>query len=555
MKTDYRTIAAILTAIIALAVIPGAAGAAGGIVGSPHDLSAVSDGDVCGFCHTPHRALPQTPGWSHKLSTAVYTIYQSSSLEAEVGQPTGSSKLCLSCHDGTVALTETIRGGSAGGPYISPGRANLDTDLSDDHPVSFVYSSALSAKDAQIRLPSTLPEQLELDRAGELQCTTCHDSHDNSYGKFLVMANGRSAMCVACHDLSGWGLSVHESSTALTSLASDPYLQASQHSTVMDNGCLCCHRPHSAGGKQRLLHFDKSEDNCLSCHDGSVAGTNIKAQISKLSRHDVVASASIHDIRESPTTSASHVECVDCHNPHAVQTASAQAPLVPGSMQKVTGVTSSGLATSQAQYEYEVCFKCHADNPNRAGSAITRQITQTNTRLEFDPSNPSFHPVIGQGVNRNVPSLISPWTVSSRLYCTDCHSSNDTSGAQGPHGSDYPPLLALNYTTANFTSESALAYALCYKCHSRTNIDSDASFTKHHEHIRGERSPCSACHDPHGISSAQGTSTHNSHLINFDTSIVSPDPVTGRLEFEDLGTFRGRCYLTCHGKNHSPLTY
>lgn len=556
MKTNRRMITTFLVAVAVQSVSPGAAaGAGGGIVGSPHDLSASATGDVCGFCHTPHRALPQTPGWSHTLSTAIYTIYQSSSLDAEVGQPTGSSKLCLSCHDGTVALTDTIRGGPAGGTYIAPGRANLETDLSNDHPISFVYSSALSALDAQIRSPSTLPDQLNLDRAGELQCTTCHDSHDNSYGKFLVMANQRSAMCVACHDLSGWSFSAHESSTASSLLANDPYLQASQYSTVMDNGCLCCHRPHSAGGKERLLHFDKSEDNCLSCHDGSVAGTNIKTQISKLSRHDVVAYTNIHDIRESPITSARHVECVDCHNPHAAQSASAQAPLVPGAMQRVSGVTASGLATSQAQYEYEVCFKCHADNPNRIGSTITRQITQTNTRLEFDPSGPSSHPVVAQGVNRNVPSLISPWTVTSRMYCTDCHSSNDTAGAGGPHGSDYSPLLSLNYTTADLTSESALAYALCYKCHSRTSIDSDASFSKHHEHIRGERTPCSTCHDPHGISSAQGTSTNNSHLINFDTSIVSPDPLTNRLEFEDQGTFRGRCYLRCHGENHSPLSY
>jgi predicted CXXCH cytochrome family protein len=544
-----------ITITILLVMITMQQSAAGSIVGSPHDLSALGTGDVCGFCHTPHRALPQTPGWSHKLSTAVYTIYQSSSLEAQVGQPTGSSKLCLSCHDGTVALTESITGGPAGGTYIEPGSANLDTDLSDDHPISFVYSSALSAEDPQIRVPLTLPDQIKLDGAGELQCTTCHDSHDNSYGNFLVMSNQRSAMCVVCHNLSGWELSSHESSAALSSLANDPYLQGSEYTTVMDNGCLCCHRPHSAGGKERLLHFEKSEDNCLSCHDGSVAGTNIKAQISKSSSHDVVAYTNVHDIRESPTTSARHVECVDCHNSHAVQATSAQAPLIPGSMQKVSGVTASGLATEQAQYEYEVCFKCHADNPNRIQSNITRQITQTNTRLEFDPSGPSFHPVISQGVNRNVPSLISPWSVTSQIYCTDCHSSNNTTGAQGPHGSDYSPLLSLNYTTSDSTSESEFAYALCYKCHSRINIDSDASFTKHHEHIRGERIPCSACHDPHGISSAQGTSTNNSHLINFDTSIVSPDTSTGRLEFEDLGTFHGRCYLRCHGESHSPEQY
>ncbi|HDZ68940.1 MAG TPA: hypothetical protein ENH43_00770, partial [Phycisphaerales bacterium] len=130
------------------------------VQGTPHDLSAVGGGNTCSFCHTPHRALTGTPLWNHKLSTAVYTIYQSSSLDADPGQPTGPSKLCLSCHDGTVALTETINGGSGGGAYMPPGAANLGTDLSDDHPISFVYSAALSAKDVQIRQPSTLPEQL-----------------------------------------------------------------------------------------------------------------------------------------------------------------------------------------------------------------------------------------------------------------------------------------------------------------------------------------------------------------------------------------------------------
>ncbi len=136
------------------------------IDGSPHDLTAVAGGKTsCSFCHTPHGALTGTPLWSHKLSTAVYKIYQSSSLEANVGQPTGSSKLCLSCHDGTVALAESVNSSSPGGAYINPGAANLGTDLSDDHPISFVYSAALSAEDVQIRPPSGLPEQLKLDGA------------------------------------------------------------------------------------------------------------------------------------------------------------------------------------------------------------------------------------------------------------------------------------------------------------------------------------------------------------------------------------------------------
>ncbi len=521
--------------------------------GSPHDLSAVAGGNTCSFCHTPHGALSGTPLWSRKLSNAVYRIYQSSSLQANVGQPTGSSKLCLSCHDGTVALTETLSG-SSGGAYIAPGAANLGTDLSDDHPISFVYSAALAAEDVQIRSPSVLPKELELDKLGELQCTTCHDPHDNRYGNFLVMPNGRSSMCTACHDLSGWRLSTHESSAALVSAANDAYLQNSTHATMMENGCLSCHRPHSASGRERLLHFARSEENCLNCHDGSVAGTNLRSDLSKSSRHDVVRYEGIHDLKESPSTTARHVECVDCHNPHAIQNAPAQPPVVPGMMRGISGVTVSGNSTQEVQYEYEVCFKCHADNPSRTRSTITRQITQTNTRLEFDPAAASFHPVVAPGLNSNVPSLKPPLTVTTLVYCIDCHNSDSASGTKGPHGSNYSNLLAYRYETSDFTQESSYSYELCYQCHSRNSILNDESFPEHEKHL-SEEIPCSACHDAHGISSAQGTRINNSHLINFDTSIVRSDPTTGRLTFEDLGVFHGRCFLMCHGQQHSPQDY
>ena len=524
------------------------------IRGTPHDLSVMAGGNACNFCHTPHMSMGSVPSWNHQLSTAVYRIYQSSSLEARVGQPTGSSKLCLSCHDGTVALAQTVKGGFKGGAYISPGAANLGTDLSDDHPISFVYSDGLSAMDPQIRLASLLPSQLRLDRSGELQCTTCHEPHDNQYGKFLVMSNERSRMCTSCHDLHGWRASSHAMSGASVFNSSDSYLKSSRYGTVADNACLSCHQPHSAGGHERLLHFASSEDNCLNCHDGTVARTDLRRELSKPSRHDVVRYNGIHDLKESPMTLARHVECVDCHNPHAVQNVPAEAPVVSAAMRMVSGVTMSGGTVQHAQYEYEVCFKCHGDNPNRVETSITRAIPQTNTRLEFDPSGPSFHPVIGTGANSNVPSLKPPMTVASMIYCTDCHSSDSSSATRGPHGSIYQYLLARNYQTTDWTTESESAYALCYGCHSRNSILKNESFPKHREHLEN-KAPCSACHDPHGISSAQGSSVNNTNLINFDISIVNSDPSTGRLEFDDRGLFSGQCFLQCHNKNHSPEEY
>ena len=185
---------------------------------------------------------------------------------------------------------------------------------------------------------------------------------------------------------------------------------------------------------------------------------------------------------------------------------------------------------------------------------ITRQIDQLNTRLEFDPANPSFHPLESAGINPDVPSLLSPLTITSTISCIDCHNTDNPNGPLGPHGSTFEFLLERNYVTFDNTSESSSNYAMCYKCHSRSSILGDQSFTEHKEHIVDKNTPCSVCHDPHGISSTQGNSFNNSHLINFDITVVRPDG-QGRLQFEDLGRFAGQCFLTCHGEVHSPERY
>ena len=169
------------------------------------------------------------------------------------------------------------------------------------------------------------------------------------------------------------------------------------------------------------------------------------------------------------------------------------------------------------------------------------------------------HPIAGPGRNSNVPSLISPLTEQSVIGCVDCHNSNSAgsaggAGPEGPHGSTFDPILARNYVTLDNTRESAGNYALCYSCHSRSNILGDNSFREHNKHINGEDAPCNICHDPHGISSTQGNATNNTHLINFDTSVVRPRG-NGDLRFVDQGDRRGTCYLVCHGKDHNDLNY
>ena len=146
------------------------------------------------------------------------------------------------------------------------------------------------------------------------------------------------------------------------------------------------------------------------------------------------------------------------------------------------------------------------------------------------------------------------------IRCTDCHN-NDSgrraggTGPDGPHGSTYDFLLERNYTVRDDTPESEYDYALCYECHRRVSILGNESFPEHARHVRDQDAPCSACHDPHGVSTTAGGGSDHTHLINFDITIVRPLTGTVRMRFEDLGRLAGRCTLTCHGRDHDEQNY
>lgn len=176
------------------------------IAGTKHDLSTKGWGSdqVCIFCHTPHNGTTglSAPLWNHALSAvSSYQIYDSSvssTLNAVTGQPSGISKLCLSCHDGTVALDSF--GTRVGTSFIS-GLANLGTDLRQDHPISFTYNATLATTDGALVTPSSATEVVAgvpLFNA-KLECASCHNVHNNTHSPFLRTSNAGSALCLKCH--------------------------------------------------------------------------------------------------------------------------------------------------------------------------------------------------------------------------------------------------------------------------------------------------------------------------------------------------------------------
>lgn len=204
-----------LAAVAGLFFTGTAFAATGDMVGSAHDLQAeiASLDDICSVCHLPHaNSAAGTDGllWNHELSqVGTYTIYQSDTTTG--GQPGPVSQLCLSCHDGTVAVDSFFGGTALIGSYTYGGTA-FGSSLADDHPIGMAYDES-RAEMAPLITPVTWNALGE--PAGSIQdmvfgvslveCASCHDVHntqssDDGIGSGLLrVSNTDSGLCTTCH--------------------------------------------------------------------------------------------------------------------------------------------------------------------------------------------------------------------------------------------------------------------------------------------------------------------------------------------------------------------
>ncbi len=172
---------------------------------TPTVVMAIAHSDLfgCNGCHTPHNAetLPGVPLWNGSETTSTFTMYSSDTFQGIIdGQPSGDSKLCLSCHDG--ANPDFL--------WISPEHVFGGDKLANSHPISFVYDSALAASDGALKDPSeastlggTVLEDL-LDPDSKVQCSSCHDVHTSGVGQSLLRGYDYGSqhgpeLCRMCH--------------------------------------------------------------------------------------------------------------------------------------------------------------------------------------------------------------------------------------------------------------------------------------------------------------------------------------------------------------------
>lgn len=197
--------------------------ATGNILGSAHDFATqgFTGRQTCVVCHTPHSPdanYIQAPLWNHKSAQESFALYSSGATTIS-GQPNGVSKLCLSCHDGTVAIDSF--GGATGDSFISgPTNSGMQGAFNDDHPISINFDAALATSNAALHDPTTRTVTIgsgsEKPRSGtvatlmlsngSVQCSSCHDVHNNfavpgDNGRpLLKVSKAGSSICFTCHN-------------------------------------------------------------------------------------------------------------------------------------------------------------------------------------------------------------------------------------------------------------------------------------------------------------------------------------------------------------------
>jgi predicted CXXCH cytochrome family protein len=181
------------------------------VANTSHNLNTVDvwgvvvpQNQVCLPCHTPHNARRDEDGesrvlWNHALTEQTFEVYTTQAGHRGE-QPKGVSKLCLSCHDGATAIDSFGNNDTFNNVRIAAGRpSNLGTDLRDDHPIGVQYPPPdLTGYNDKSTFKGV--KVVTVNGVDQVECTSCHDPHDNSLGKFLRQTLDGSAICLECHD-------------------------------------------------------------------------------------------------------------------------------------------------------------------------------------------------------------------------------------------------------------------------------------------------------------------------------------------------------------------
>jgi hypothetical protein len=491
-------------------------------VSGPGAVKATGETQICVFCHTPHGADTSIPAplWNRKLSGATYTPYTSSSLDAEkilgriLDQPAGSSKLCLSCHDGTLAIgaVNVLNGqpnvavpvaGTGVGGTMPPGAGtqtgftrNLGVDLTNDHPISFTYDSRLALADGELRDPATAThiavrrpgvhpavplEPTGPAGAGQVQCATCHDPHIHDSDvtkniKFLRLNRFQEAapaggafsaatdiVCLGCHDKLGqaWAGSAHADPTAANELYSTNGATLREfplNLPVWQAACLNCHDTHTVHGARRLAR--EGTDSLGSPKSGG----NSAIEETCYQCHSLGGTTGANPALQNQGGAGFEVPNIqtDFLLPRHMPIVSADQP----AGREVHDITNADfieptvlLGKGNLNNRHAECTDCH--NPHRVMK--NRLFNGTGPSVAGTHAHASGHTNIASGVLRGAWGVEPVFFTASFLSLPSSYLVKQGDGGTG---------AATGVGSAHVTRE----YQICLKCHSDFGYDDNAIY-------------------------------------------------------------------------------
>jgi predicted CXXCH cytochrome family protein len=466
---------------------------------STHPVTSAASGRslTCVNCHNVH-VVSEGAG-------SAWNVARASSPSDTKDTPTTITSFCLDCHDGSVPaevvdattlVPYRIGFGSPAAPYFTGWDKN-----------SFTGSGHYTA---------TTTKAL---------CENCHDPHGSDFTR-----------------LTAW--------TAPSGVAGlNAGVRANTSSTLSreENLCYQCHGNEAVVGGVQTQRAADAKD--------------VATKASAAYGHNPATETTVHQDTESAAALGSgsrHAECEDCHNAHYTRKVggtatqdTANTSLAGGALYGVygskptytvdptpdtvqeetytwigaTAYAPEELTGAGGDLEAYLCLKCHStatedSYPRTVTRPDSSTYAGTDQALEFNPSNFSYHNVMGQGTgmwssftvtpaNGSVPLSIT-WAVptvdvfvagynsNSMLTCTSCHTNeaNSANQAKGPHGSSarwiIDPQYSADWKTAGLSSGSPNGMEFVGGANATTII-------------------CAKCHDLYGTASGDGSWSNSVH--------------------------------------------
>ena len=426
--------------------------------GQQRNVQATQEAQICVFCHTPHAAETSVgPLWNRALSNATYQTYTSGSLDSarpgmnptnwagSLQQPNGVSKLCLSCHDGTMAIgavnvlngtftdrnpstADIAMSGTGPGGTMATGEGAttgftryLGTDLTNDHPISVRFDANLAVIDGEMRFPNQETDIVVRgvdpwpNQSGRTRTEYIHLEPDPG------TSTGGLVQCNSCHD-------PHIRSTDPTE--NIKFLRLNRFQKV---------RP------QEGIFNAANDIICLACHDkaGWVGSAHANPNVA-----DETYTAQAAQVREFPGgMQVWESACLACHDTHTVE----------GSRRLLREGTDGGVITSSSGYRIklgngqpaieETCYACHSadggtlvgqgTDPNFQVPDIKTDFTTMRTHMPItnsdQPAGREMHDIGTPNATVADPNGLGKDFIESRTFmgsgnlnnrhaeCTDCH--------------------------------------------------------------------------------------------------------------------------------------